>query len=93
MYTENSPIEVLMIISSWFLRKKQARAGRNFPKKSHKNVHFIILHLVAEHLMMFIESDIFLKNYAGCCFILEYYPSKLNSINYKNFYDVAIGCF
>ena len=69
MYTENGPIEVLM--------KEKSPRRKKFSKKHHRNVHFIILHLVTEHLMMFIESDIFLKNYAGCCLILEYYPSKL----------------
>lgn len=71
MYTESSPIEVFMIIPSLFLRKKKARAGRNLPRKRHMNAHFIILHLVAEHQMMFTESDIFLKNYAGCSLILK----------------------
>ena len=42
MNTETSSGEILMTVTSWFLRKKNFRTGRNLPKKRKNttmNVH------------------------------------------------------
>ena len=48
MYSESRSSEILMLVTSWFSRKKKARAGRYLLKKRHGNAYVIILGFTAE---------------------------------------------
>ena len=48
MYSESRSSVILMLVTSWFSRKKKARTGRYLLKKRHGNAYFIILGFTAE---------------------------------------------
>ena len=48
MYSESRSSGILMLVTSWFSRKKKARTGRYLLKTRHGNAYFIILGFTAE---------------------------------------------